>query len=403
MDARFFSIFDGRFTGTDDDDWFYGSEDAEEFNGLGGTDTVDYSNSKAGVTVDLHSGLGYDGDAERDTYDDIENVVGSQHRDLLQGDKFSNTLKGLDGDDFISGGGGDDILLGGGGADWLSGGAGADVIDGGAGQDIADYSSSTSRVGIDLASGTANGGHASGDTLISIENVAGSWMDGNELFGDGQANRLVSNGSNDIVHGRGGNDALVIRWFDSQVLGGAGNDTISIARGGHAVDGGSGNDTLTLLNRLSRDWEVDLTQDVARHDGFSDSSLNSIENVVGSSRDDVIRGDGADNTLYGFLGNDRIEGRGGDDFLWGGRGADVFVFDHNDFGEQDVIDRFEPGIDGIDLSDTEITSWNDLNDSGDGDYWQQAGADVVIHSSDTDTITLLNTRLSDLNWFDFTF
>lgn len=403
MDARFLSIFDGYFTGTDDDDWFYGSETAEEFHGHGGIDTVDYSNSNEGVTVDLGSGLGYSGDAERDTYDDIENVVGSEHRDVLGGNKFANTLKGLAGDDRLYGGAGDDILLGGAGSDLLDGRAGADVLDGGPGRDTVIYDWSPSRVGIDLANGIATGGDATGDILISIEDIIGSQRDRNELFGDGQSNKIISLGANDIVDGRGGADWLKVRDINSQVFGGAGNDDITIEYGGHIVDGGAGTDALRLSSRGPGSWDVDLVRGTAEHSSLDDITLHSIENIYGSRRDDVIRGDAADNELAGNYGNDRLEGRGGDDFLWGGFGADIFVFDHHDFGEQDVIDWFEPGIDGIDLSDTEVGSWSDLNDSSDGDYWQQSGADVVIHSSDTDTITLLNTKISDLNWFDFTF
>lgn len=401
--ARPFLFLDMLFDGTDDDDWFHGTESADEFIGYGGSDTVDYSQSPARVSVDLEAGRGHSGDAERDTYDSIENVIGSQFGDTLSGNKAANVLKGLDGDDFLFGHGGDDTLIGGDGADWLDGGVGADLLDGGAGRDTVDYFASSARVGIDLANGTASGGDANGDTLISIEDIRGSTFDRNELLGNGMANRIDSHGSGDLIDGRGGGDLIIAHRFDTRIFGGPGDDQIQIKRGGHTVDGGAGNDTLLVRSSQNVLWEVDLAQGRARQGTFDENSLNSIENVIGSPGDDIIRGDSADNIFFGTSGNDRLEGRGGDDFLVGGAGADTFVFYHNDFGEQDVIDLFEPGVDLIDLDDTEIANWNDLNASGDGDYWEQVGADVVIYSSDNDTITIQNIQLTDLGQADFIF
>ncbi len=81
-----------------------------------GTDTVSYLPSSTGVIVNLQTG-GTGGDANGDTYTNIERVFGSG---------FDDTIYGSDGNDVLFGHGGADILGGGLGNDYLSGGAGND-------------------------------------------------------------------------------------------------------------------------------------------------------------------------------------------------------------------------------------------------------------------------------------
>lgn len=69
-------------------------------------DTVSYQQSNAGVTVNLATGIGSGGYASGDTYQSIENIIGSSSDDTLIGDASNNTLKGGAGDDLIQGGGG---------------------------------------------------------------------------------------------------------------------------------------------------------------------------------------------------------------------------------------------------------------------------------------------------------
>jgi hypothetical protein len=97
-------------TGDDDtligglfNDVFIGSAGADKINGgLGGIDTVDYSASTAGVTVDLGLGKGSGGDAEGDTLFSIEKAIGSAYADKLIGSS---------GNDTFMGGGGKDVFV----------------------------------------------------------------------------------------------------------------------------------------------------------------------------------------------------------------------------------------------------------------------------------------------------
>lgn len=76
------------------------------------------------------------GDAQGDTFHNIENVFGSTHNDVLVGNAGNNWLYGHDGSDNVFGSGGRDWLIGGAGNDNLNGGIGNDLLSGGAGNDV---------------------------------------------------------------------------------------------------------------------------------------------------------------------------------------------------------------------------------------------------------------------------
>jgi Ca2+-binding RTX toxin-like protein len=199
-------------------DLLIGGAGADWFVGGTGTDTVSYEGSSAGVSVYLTSGVtSFSGDAQGDTCYGIENAIGSSHDDSLSGDDDNNELRGLGGDDWLHGNEGNDLLFGSEGNDTLIGGAGADTLDGGNGNDWLTYYSSESGVMINLASGFASGGNATGDTFSGIENVTGSDF-------------------NDVLIGDAGNNYLYGRWGNDTLIGGAGEDTL---------EGGPGHDILT--------------------------------------------------------------------------------------------------------------------------------------------------------------
>lgn len=165
--------------GGDGDDTLIGGQGADTMQGGAGFDIVDYTGSATGVVVDLANGLAGSGDAQGDTFADIEVIQGSHHADQLLGDAGANRFRGGDG---------------------------ADLIDGRGGTDIADYSTSDGAVVINLATGQGSGADAAGDQLLSIEHVIGS----------GHADQLTGSAGADTFDGGYGNDVLA---------GGAGSDT----------------------------------------------------------------------------------------------------------------------------------------------------------------------------------
>ena len=121
-------------TGTGADDLFYANEG--KFRTMGGDDTIividsgiasydggagrdmlSYGHGSEGVQASLLKGRGWEGEAENDTYTDIEHLIGTLHDDFLWGDHMANRLEGGHGDDTLVGNGGDDYILAGLGTD----------------------------------------------------------------------------------------------------------------------------------------------------------------------------------------------------------------------------------------------------------------------------------------------
>jgi Ca2+-binding RTX toxin-like protein len=127
---------DGRdfISGGNGNDSLHGGNGADVLDGGEGLDTVSYFGSAA-VTVDLRD-RGFGGQAEGDTYINVENVFGSSFGDVLLGNATDNTLNGWAGDDHLFGDFGNDNLQGDAGQDRLEGGAGNDLLDGGLGNDV---------------------------------------------------------------------------------------------------------------------------------------------------------------------------------------------------------------------------------------------------------------------------
>lgn len=116
-----------------------GGPGADRINGNGSFVTISsYENSPAPVNISLNSAapMASGGDAEGDTLNSIQGLVGSNFDDLLSGsDVFNTRIDGGPGNDLIQGELGADLLLGGEGNDLITGGAGDDQIDGGPGFD----------------------------------------------------------------------------------------------------------------------------------------------------------------------------------------------------------------------------------------------------------------------------
>ncbi len=178
-------------------DTLIGGSGQDYIDGGAGIDTVVYTGSSAGVTVDLANGTASGGDA-----DGPVQIVGrgtTIRHDILA--NFENA-EGSSFDDHLIGTAKNNLLVGGAGDDRLTGGAGADILRGGSGSDTADYSDATKGVNLDL-----NRAKNAGDTYVSIENLAGSAQN-DTLKGDASANNLTGQGGNDNLQGGNGDDVL---------------------------------------------------------------------------------------------------------------------------------------------------------------------------------------------------
>lgn len=125
------SIGSDALFGGDDDDDLNGGGGADALNGGAGFDMAIYSNSTAGVTINLLTGEAAGGEAAGDTFGAIESFLGSIHADKITANHDNNHLHGSQGDDWLHGSKGHDSVLGGAGSDTLYGGHGNDQLTGG--------------------------------------------------------------------------------------------------------------------------------------------------------------------------------------------------------------------------------------------------------------------------------
>ncbi|MEL6267570.1 MAG: hypothetical protein AAFR52_18330, partial [Pseudomonadota bacterium] len=305
------------------DDTLNGGAGPDILNGFSGSDTASYAGVLPGVNVALWNGRAQGGEAQGDTLFSIENLIGTQSDDTLEGDAGANRLLGRFGNDVIIGGRGNDVLGGDGSDDLLEGGEGADELFGGNGSDTASYRSSSAAVTVKLFNGTATGGDAEGDALVSIENLTGSNRD-DVLSGDAGANTLRGGEGDDLIEGGRGNDALGGEGGDDTLEGGDGADRLFGGPGSDwaRYESSDGGVTVALFNNTG-------TGAHAEGDRFFD-----IENLIGSFDADHLSGDAGANTirgradndyLNGGRGNDSLFGENGDDTLEGGAGADRLV------------------------------------------------------------------------------
>ena len=97
--------------GGEGDDILRGGAGADILTGGAGLDTVDYSGSAQSVFINLETRSASGGDAQGDSFFEIERVIGGLAADQLTGDGLNNILDGREGDDLLIGGGGADALI----------------------------------------------------------------------------------------------------------------------------------------------------------------------------------------------------------------------------------------------------------------------------------------------------
>jgi Ca2+-binding RTX toxin-like protein len=256
----------------------------------------------------------------------VENVTGSKFNDYLWGDAGNNIIKGGDGNDFLDGNLGNDILEGGAGADYMVG----------PGEGTLSYEGSNAGVFIDMTTGEAFGGHATGDRWYAMDHLTGSRF-ADELKGDAGSNR---------IKGLDGDDWIVATVGSDVYEGGDGLDTVDYSTGF-----ASGNASYQVWVEDGY-WEYDqwLQQDVwistgeghyetqTGHraglqvnggiaewravDGTAGThSLIGVEHIIGTSGADFIAMGGSDDYIAGGKGNDSLAG---------GSGGDTYYFDLGD-------------------------------------------------------------------------
>ena len=170
--------------------------------------------------------------------------------------------------------------------------------------------------------------YSGGYRLDLVETRAADPNAPKRLRGGEDDDKLEGGGGNDDIEGGGGNDALTGRGGDDRLIGGAGDDTLTGGPGADTIDGGpndANGDTLSYAGS-SAAVRVNLGRNEYSGGDAQGDVIRNIENVIGSSQNDWIRGNVWVNRLTGGAGNDTIMGGGGSasdgDILRGGAGND---------------------------------------------------------------------------------
>lgn len=309
--------------------------------------------------------------------------IGTVGDDYLLGNDASQYMSGNDGNDWLRGMAGNDQMYGGNGNDLLEGGSGNDLINGGDGDDTASYFNSTHGVIVNLEFGTAKtlgAGPEDTDTLVSIENVTGSFYD-DYLQGTDDANRIDAMAGNDVLNGWGGNDTLSGGFGVDTVIGGDGDDTLSGGFGNDQLIGGFGSDTADYFYAYEG-MTINLADGTA-HVRFPSSTvdvdtLSGIENVTGSQFDDMIEGNVAANFINGGLGSDTLSYRHSGNAVGVALWANIGTLG-------DAWGDSYAGIENIEGSDSlsgDVLAGND----GDNIIWGLNGNDVITGRGGNDTL-----------------
>jgi Ca2+-binding RTX toxin-like protein len=320
--------------GGDGDDTFFHTLGDDIVDGGAGSDTyvIGQISGTTGVSVQLYDGsIVYFPDngspfADNVVLSSIENVVGSQNDDTLDGSAVDSTvgtmingagggdtvygsagsdhLYGSGGNDHLYGGDGIDFLFGGDDDDWLIGQAGADRLDGGSGNNWADYGGSARAVEVHLAPqsngfftpdyGTGRGGDADGDQLRNIQDVRGSNYD-DILIGDDHDNILSGLGGNNTLNGGRGSDTLIAGMGDDRLYGGGhdirGSDTFEFdLHGGPSVNA-VGTNQQQIGNDTIYDWEA------GDRIVLLNQNASQVAHVDFSGADTLVRFDGVEGQI----------------------------------------------------------------------------------------------------------
>ena len=351
--------------GSSEDDIIEGGDGADSIDGGAGIDTASYAGATAGVRAELAGPANNTGEAAGDTYTSIENLIGSDFNDRLEGDAAANILQGGGGDDRILISDVDTVI----GQETIDGGTGTDTLDF-VGGDVAiidlrgstilsieklkstGFGSSNSRTlqldgsqfgtgGIALDAEFDPNGNAPAVTTISVFldgqtnfdlsgiTFVGTWDadDRGEVTGTSASETITGTSQVDVLSGGDGNDIFI---------GGTGADTFN---------GGDGLDTVSYANEATG-VTVDFFNSVFSG-AAADETFLSIEAIIGTDQADVFHNV---NIGIGGAGDDTFfkSGSGSPDSYDGGAGTDLLDVSGFTFGSSGyTIDLVAGTIDEI--------------------------------------------------------
>ena len=311
--------FSSNLVGTDDADEILGTVGsdtltgglgADTLDGAGGSDTAEYSASDAAVNVSLKEATASGGHAAGDVLKRIENLVGSDYADTLEGNNKSNILIGGVGADSLAGGSGDDVYV-------FRLGDGADnIIDHGI-ENVAFKEKRTRWV-------SGGEGYPAVRETYYVNVYTEMTVDGGDdviQFGPGVS-------FDDLAFERVGDD-LIIGLRESA------NPTFNASQLSDRITIGDWAISLHKIETLRFDDGQEF--DLPDPDGWmlgtetADSMVATAQSdyILAGNGDDTIDGDDGNDTIYGGAGDDLITGGNGINIIYAEGGSDTAVFSGN--------------------------------------------------------------------------
>ncbi|HEX8521096.1 MAG TPA: calcium-binding protein [Tepidisphaeraceae bacterium] len=286
---------------------------------------------------------------------DVERILGTPGADkIVANDNVSRYFRGQKGNDTIQAGAGNDTIEGGDGDDLLDGGEGNNSVSGGRGDDklFAGGGNDTLVGGDDAQDVTATaGGKMKPSAMVSDKDAMSAGNGDDSCLGGADNDTIIGSMGNDTIDGQAGDDNLGGLEGNDLIKGSAGRDIIEGGNdddwidggtGVDSIDGGDGKDTLTddgspdpdtlpavMHGGAGRDLmtATGSFQEIMIGDGGNDS-------MTGGDGPDIMDGGDGDDTIFGEGGNDTLAGGFGMDDMHGRGGNDVFI---NDEGEADAM------------------------------------------------------------------
>lgn len=203
---------------------------------------------------------------------------------------------------------------------------------------------------------------------------------GNDVLNGGDGIDLLDGGAgDDALHGGAGNDRLVGRAGNDTMAGGTGNDTYYVDALGDMVQENIGEGTDLVRASLSYTLSPNVENGLLTGTGDFQMVGNALANRIwGNGGNNTIVSYEGDDTVYAGGGNDAVAGYLGNDVLYGGIGGDALSGEQDD----DTLNG-ESGDDGLSGgSGADTLNGGDDTDSLYGDD----GPDVLNGGAGADTL-----------------
>ena len=310
------------------------------------------------------------------------NGVGNASSNFMTGGAGSDSLSGLDGDDFMIG-------------------AGLDTLVGGAGNDTYIFTGKQVTI-IELADGGTDRIWTSGNKARAFGNVEDVTHDGtSDFLGIGSAgdNLFYSGDGNDTLRGMAGNDTFQPGLGVNRLVGGAGDDIYHVYQTSDEIVERAQDGTDLVYARCDVFVLPEFVENLIIVNPDPDS-YHTPHNLTGTGNglDNNMKTYGGDDVLYGLGGDDTLAAGGGDDSLFGGNGDDTYIVyaTKTIFGttyDGECFERVDAGTDTVEVWGASWSIYSMANIeglraalAGDCNLGGNAGDNLIMGNAGNDTL-----------------